>query len=162
MEKIYIGKIVSTHGIKGELKIISDFPFKNKVFKKDNILLIDEKKYKINSYRHHKIYEMVTLNHYKDINEVQFLLKKKVYIDKESLNLDENEILDEELITYKVITNIGEGIVKEIFLASPTNKILRLDISGQEVLIPLNSPYIEKIDKINHKIYIQVIEGMIN
>lgn len=162
MKKIYIGKIVSTHGIKGELKIISDFPFKNKVFRKDNTLLIDEKEYKINSYRHHKIYEMITLDHYKDINEVQFLLKKKVYIDKESLNLDENEILDEELITYNVITNIGEGIIKEIFFASATNKILRLNIKNQEVLIPLNSPYIEKIDKINHKIYVQIIEGMIN
>ena len=105
---------------------------------------------------------MITLDHYKDINEVQFLLKKKVYIDKESLNLDENEILDEELITYNVITNIGEGIIKEIFFASATNKILRLNIKNQEVLIPLNSPYIEKIDKIKHKIYVQIIEGMIN
>ena len=32
MEKVYIGKIVSTHGIKGELRILSDFPFKDKVF----------------------------------------------------------------------------------------------------------------------------------
>ena len=33
MDTVYIGKIVSTHGIKGELRIISDFPYKNKVFK---------------------------------------------------------------------------------------------------------------------------------
>ena len=31
MEYIYIGKIVNTHGIKGELRILSDFPFKDKV-----------------------------------------------------------------------------------------------------------------------------------
>ena len=28
---IYIGKIVSTHGIKGELRIVSDFEYKDKV-----------------------------------------------------------------------------------------------------------------------------------
>ena len=33
MEKVYIGKIVNTHGIKGELRILSDFEFKDKAFK---------------------------------------------------------------------------------------------------------------------------------
>ena len=32
MNKIKIGKIVSTHGIKGEVRILSDFPYKEKVF----------------------------------------------------------------------------------------------------------------------------------
>ena len=32
MDKVYIGKIVSTHGIKGEIRILSDFPYKNKVY----------------------------------------------------------------------------------------------------------------------------------
>ena len=36
MEYIYIGKIVNTHGIKGEVRIISDFKYKNEVFKIDN------------------------------------------------------------------------------------------------------------------------------
>ena len=45
MNKIYIGKIVSTHGIKGELRILSDFQFKDKVFKVDNKLIIDDKEY---------------------------------------------------------------------------------------------------------------------
>lgn len=161
MEKIYIGKIVSTHGIKGELRIISDFPFKEKVFIPGNMLIIDEKEYKINTYRHHKIYEMVTLNDYKNINEVEFLLRKKVYIDKNSLNLNEEEILDEELITYKVESNLGEASITEIFYASEKNKILRINIKDQEVLIPMNSPYIKKIDKKAQKVTIEIIDGMI-
>ena len=31
-EFIYVGKIVNTHGIKGEIRILSDFEYKNKVF----------------------------------------------------------------------------------------------------------------------------------
>ena len=42
---ILIGKVVSTHGIKGELKILSDFPYKDKVFIVGNKLIIDDKEY---------------------------------------------------------------------------------------------------------------------
>ena len=100
---IKIGKIVSTHGIKGELKIISEFPYKDKVFIIGNNLYIDNNIYEIKSYRHHKNYEMVTLNDYTNINEVLFLLQKNVYLKKEDLYLSEKEILDEDLITYKVL-----------------------------------------------------------
>mgnify|MGYP003307463539 CR=1 FL=1 len=37
-EYIYIGKIVNTHGIKGELRLLSKFPYKDKVFIKDKEL----------------------------------------------------------------------------------------------------------------------------
>ena len=160
MNKVYIGEIVSTHGIKGELKIKSNFNFKDKVFKVDNKLIIDNKEYVIRSYRVHKDFDMVTLDDYKDINEVLFLLKKDVYFDKEKLYLEDNEILDEDLIKYSVLTKDGkEGIIKEIFLASETNKILRVEFD-HEVLIPLSSPMIVSIDKENKKIVVELIEGM--
>lgn len=160
MEKEYVGKVVSTHGLKGEVKIISDFPFKDKIFKVGNSLIIDNENYTIKTYRHHKIYEMVTLNDYKDINEVQFLLKRKVYFEKDKLLLDDGEILDEELITFQVICKNLTGTITEIFQASKTNKILRINLNNKEVLIPLNSPSILKIDKQNKKLYIELIDGM--
>ncbi|MBQ6497746.1 MAG: 16S rRNA processing protein RimM [Bacilli bacterium] len=160
MNKVYIGKIVSTHGIKGELKIKSDFSFKDKIFVIGNKLIIDNKDYEIKSYRVHKNFDMVTLDNYHDINEVLFLLKKDVYFDKDNLELNDNEILDEDLIKYDILTNEGKkGIIKEIFMASPSNKILRVKFD-HEVLIPINSPMIVKIDKENKKIIVELIEGM--
>lgn len=160
MNKVYIGKIVNTHGIKGELRILSDFPYKDKVFKINNKLIIDDREYVIMSYRTHKNYDMVTLDDYKDINEVLFLLKKQVFFNKDDLQLNDNEILDEDLLRYKVITNDGKyGIIKEIFMASPNNKILRVELD-KEVLIPFNSPMIVKIDKEKEEILVDVIDGM--
>ena len=160
MDKVYIGKIVSTHGIKGEIRILSDFPYKNKVFVVGNKLIIDDKEYEIKSYRVHKNFDMVTLDNYYDINEVLFLMKKDVYFDKDNLNLNDNEILDEELINYEVLTNDGKkGIIKEIFMASSNNKIIRVMLD-KEYLIPVNSPMLEKIDKKNKCIVINIIEGM--
>lgn len=161
MSKVYIGKIVGTHGIKGEIRIISDFPYKEKAFLKDTFLCIEEEKYKITGYRKHKNYDMITLEGYNDINEVLFLMKKKVYKEKETLNLADDEILDEELITYQVKTTDGkDGIIKEIFFGGPSNKIIRLEIEKEEILLPLKSPFIKKIDSKNKEIIIEIPEGM--
>ena len=160
MNKIYIGKIVSTHGIKGELRILSNFQFKDKVFKVDNKLIIDDKEYIIKSYRVHKKFDMVTLNDLNDINQVLYLLKKDVYFDRDHLELDNNEILDSDLITYKVMTTTGKkGIIKDIFYASSDNKVIRC-LFDREVLIPYNSPMIIDINKEEKLLIIELIEGM--
>ena len=93
MNKILIGKVVNTHGIKGEIRILSDFPFKEKVFNIDNKIIINDKEYIIKSYRVHKEYDMVTLDGFNNINDVLFLLKNNVYILEDSLNLSDDEIL---------------------------------------------------------------------
>ena len=100
---------------------------------------------------------MVTLNDYTDINQVLFLLRNKLYYKKEDLKLKENEILDSELMTYKVLTNTKkEGIIKEIFYASPTNKVIRVFVD-KEYLIPYS---LIKIDKKNKVINVEILEGM--
>ena len=160
MNKVYIGKIVNTHGIKGEIRLLSDFPFKDKVFVVGNNILVDDIEYKINSYRRHKMFDMITLDGYNNLNDVLFLMKKKVYFDKDKLVLSDDEILDEDLIKFKVIDedrNIGK--ITEIFMASSTNKILRVEFS-HEVLIPYNSPIIKSIDKEKKEIHVSLIGGM--
>lgn len=161
MEKVYIGKIVNTHGIKGELRILSDFEFKDKAFKVNTEIYIDNEKHIIKSYRRHKNYDMITIDNYNNINDVLYLLKKKVYKNKSELDLSDEEILDSDLLTYKVIDkNKNCGIIKEIFLASPTNKIIRV-LFDKEVLIPINSPMIKKIDKKLKIVEVELIDGMI-
>ena len=158
MQKVYVGKVVGTHGIKGEIRIISDFQFKDKVFVVGNSLVINDKDYVIRSYRKHKNFDMVTLNDYHDINEVLFLMKKKVYVDKNKLELNDNEVLDEDLVNYKVLTEDGKcGIIKEIFYGGVSNKIMRVLIDNREVLIPFNSPYMN-ISKDKKEVIIEVIE----
>ena len=159
MNKIYVGRIVNTHGIKGELRIRSNFEFKDKVFTINNKLIIDDKEYVIRSYRKHKTFDMVMLNDYKDINDVLFLKGKNVYIDKENLKLNNNEVLDEDLLNYKVLTeDKKEGKVIEVFFSSPTNKVIRV-LLDKEILIPYNKEFIT-IDKSNNTIIIKVPGGM--
>ena len=159
MDKVCIGKIVSTHGIKGEVKILSDFPYKEKAFRVGNSIVIDDKTYNINSYRVHKKFDMITLDNYNNINDVLPFMKKKVYIDREDLKLEKDEILDEDLLEYKVIDqNNNEGTITEVFMAGGNNKVLRV-MFKKEVLIPYS--LIKSINSREKKILVELIEGMI-
>ena len=159
MKEVYIGKIVSTHGIKGEIRILSDFEFKDKVFVVGKKLIIDHKEYEIKSYRRHKNFDMVTLNDYKDINDVLFLMKKNVYMLESEMELGKL-ILDSELVTYSVLTVDGKcGIIKEIFWGGPNNKLMRV-LFEREVIIPFNSPMIKEISQERKEIIVELIEGM--
>ena len=160
MDKVYIGKVVKPHGIKGEIRILSNFPFKDKVFVVGNEIIIKDKSYKIMSYRVHKGFDMITLNGFSNINDILFLLKQDVYFDKSHLSLTDNDVLDEELITFDVYDQAGNiGKIVDIFMASSNNKIIRV-MFDREVLIPLSSPVIKKIDKKNKKVDVELIEGM--
>ncbi len=157
MDKIYIGKIVNTHGVKGELRIRSNFEFKDKVFKINNKLIIGDKEYNIRSYRKHKTFDMVCLDEYNNINDVLFLVGNKVYFDKEKLGLSNNEEIDKDLLEYKVIIGESEGKVEEI-MDTGNNKVLRV-FTDREYLVPYNEAFV-KIDRSKKEINISVIDGM--
>lgn len=161
-EYIYIGKIVNTHGIKGEIRILSDFEKKGKVFVKGMPIYIGRKKEKevINTYRHHKNFEMITMEGYSDINEVLRYKGLYVYIKKEDLKLEEGEYLETDLINLTVIVDCEEkGFVTDI-RDSGHNKFLVIKTDSKEVFIPYQKEFISSVDLENKKITITPIKGM--
>lgn len=161
-EFIYIGKIVNTHGLKGEVRILSNFEFKNKVFIPGIKYYLGRKKEEVlvNTYRHHKNFEMVTLDGYNDINDVLRFKGLYVYVKKEDIKLNNNEYLDTDLINLKVIVNGNEmGIVKDI-VDSGNNKLLLIDYNNKNVYIPYQKEFIKNIDLNSKTITIDPIEGM--
>lgn len=158
MELIKIGKIVNTHGIKGEVRILSKFPYKDKVFIKGMNIYIDKKdKEVINTYRRHKNFDMITMEGYSNINEILKYKGKYVYANKEDIKLD-NNYLDEDIIglnTY--VNNDYKGIVNNIERYDKTTIIVIKD-NDKEYLVPYE--LIDNIDIDNKKIYIKDIEGL--
>lgn len=157
MNLIFVGKLVNTHGIKGEVRIISDFKYKNEVFKKDNLIYIDNKMYKINSYRVHKIYDMITLDGINSIDEALKFKGLNVYIDKDNYKF--SGYLNEDLIGLDVYDNdTYKGKIVEI-LNGIKYDLLVIDGINRH-LIPNISEFIENIDLENNKIYINYIKGL--
>lgn len=163
MEYLYLGEIVNTHGIKGEVRIISDFQFKDQVFKKGNALYIGNYKDKevINSYRVHKNYDMVTLNGINDINDVLKYKGKKVYIIKEEYNFD--GILFGDLIDNSIYFNDKEiGKVVDILKSHAHPILVVKEESGKQFMIPYIDEFIINVDVDKKRIDIKLIEGLIN
>lgn len=161
-EFIYIGKIVNTHGIKGEVRILSDFERKDKVFIKGMNIYIGKKKEKeiINSYRHHKNFEMITIIGYTDINQVLKYKSLNVYIKKSDLNLDNGEYLDSDLIGLDVIVDgLVKGRVTDIINLNG-NKLIVIDSFSNKVYVPYQKEFISIVDFTNRKIVITPIKGM--
>ena len=157
MEKIYLGKITSFHGIKGEIRIISDFDYIDEAFKIGNRIFIEEEEHIIKSYRKHKNYKMITIDDYSNINEVLYLRNKRVYIDREVLNID--KILDTDLIGMKVfVNNVEKGIIKNIEKITLKKKIIVVEYRQKEILVPYE--FLENINKEEGYVNIKNIEGL--
>ena len=75
MNKVVIGKIVNTHGIHGEIRILSDLSSsqKKEIFKVGSHLLVQGKAYTILSYRIHKQFDMIRFEEFSNINDVLFM-----------------------------------------------------------------------------------------
>ena len=162
MNYIYIGKIVNTHGIKGEIRIISDFKYKEKVFKNNMIIYIGEEKHKeiINTYRVHKNFDMVTMYGYDNINQILKYKGKSVYILRNDLVLAEDEYLDSDIINFKVIINNKNiGKVKNIERYS-TNSLIVVNNGVKDFLIPFVSDII-KLDLKKREIIVKDIKGLV-
>ena len=157
MDFLYLGKIVNTHGIKGEIRILSDFKYKEQVFKKGNNIYIGRDKIKevLNSYRVHKNYDMVTLEGINDINDVLKYKGMNVYIDRNEYKFE--GIIYEDLIGMKVLSDSKEiGVIEEV-LNSSAHPIIKLD---NGVMIPFIDEFILNVDLAKKEVKVKLIDGL--
>lgn len=156
MKYINVGRIVNTHALKGEVRIISNFEYKDRIFKKGFNLYIGQFKDKevIETYRVHKQFDMVKFVGIDYINDVLKYKGCSVYVLEKDLNLGNDEILESEFYGMKVYSNDKEiGIITE-YRNDNGNKMIRVN----DKFIPYNSDFITKIDKQNNIIYMHDIE----
>ncbi len=163
MKRILIGQIVNTHGLKGELRIVSNFPYKDLVFKKGFKVYVGKREDVciINSYRKHKIYDMVTFDCIDNIDDAIAYKGDFVYIDR--CDLDIEGYINEDIIGFdvydaeKLIGNltdiINNGAHDILVINSP---------SDSRIMIPFVDEYVKKVDLDNKKIMIETIEGLLD
>ena len=153
MNKCYLGKYVNTHGIKGEIRIKSNFPYKEKVFKINNEIIINDSVYVIKSYRIHKDYDMVTLEGINSINDIPFPKNTNVYINRDKY-LEKKDYLDSDLIGFIVYNSKIEREVLDIFYLNTNKKLIKTAVG----YIPFE--LIKNVDLENKRILIEDVDGL--
>ena len=147
---INVGYISGPFGIKGEVKVISNVNHLEKIFKIGNTLYIENEKYIIKKSHLHKNNYLLLFTDLDNINKLDKILKKNIYIKREEIQLNENEYLNFELLGFNVFDDVEIGVVKEV-LFNKKDTFIKLD----SMIIPLVSKYLVKIDINNKKIYVK-------
>lgn len=162
MKYIYIGDVVNTHGLKGEVRLISDFEYKKRVFKKNFKLYIGRSKDEvvINTYRVHKEYDMLTFVDLTSIDDVIIYKGDKVYINRDDLKI--KGYFNEDLIGLQVYNNDKYIGKVEYIMKNKTYNILVVTEDETKNLIPNIPEFIASIDLENKRIDVKEIPGLIN
>lgn len=156
MEYIYLGTLVNTHGLKGEVRLLSDFEYKNLVFKPNFKLYIGKNKEEvtINTYRVHKNFDMLTFLNITNINDVLKYKGQYVYAKREDINHD--GYFKEDLIGMEVyVSDILVGKVIEI-MKSKAHDILVIK-GNKKHMVPFIKEFINNVDTNKKNIIINSI-----
>lgn len=164
MESILIGKIVNTHGIKGEVKV---YPYTDNI---DNLSKIkevyfDEKlndKHKVKSCKIQKNMLIMKLESVNIVEEAAKLKDTNLYIIKEDISDMEDTYYVEDLIGMDVIDekDVVIGTITYVF-STGANDVYEIKSSdNKEIYIPAIKDVVKKVDVKNKKMYIEMMEGL--
>ncbi|NJI51766.1 ribosome maturation factor RimM [Bacillus subtilis] len=166
-----VGKIVNTHGIKGEVRVISKTDFAEERYKPGNTLYLfmdarnEPVEVTVNTHRLHKQFHLLQFKERQNLNEVEELKNAIIKVPEEELGeLNEGEFYFHEIIGCEVFTEEGEliGKVKEI-LTPGANDVWVIGRKGKkDALIPYIESVVKHIDVKEKKIEIELMEGLID
>ncbi|MGO1367895.1 MAG: ribosome maturation factor RimM [Senegalia sp. (in: firmicutes)] len=162
MNKIKVGKIINTHGLKGELKILALTDDENR-FEDLNEIYIEDTKYTIEKVRYKKNFPMIKFKEFSDINEVLKFKDKYIYIDEKDLvelEKDSYFIFQIKGLMVKTVDGLEIGIVKDV-LSPGANDVYVVDGKEKDHLIPAVKEFIKDINLDEGHIIIKPIEGLL-
>ena len=165
-ERLQVGIITSTHGIRGEVKI---FPTTDDVrrFKKNMELILttdkEEKQLCVESVKFFKQFVILKFQGIDSINDIQVYKGGALYVTRENaVSLSRGEYFIADLVGIKVYEDTGEflGILKEV-LKTGANDVYEITLEdGSSLLLPAIRECILKVDTEAGKMRVHVMEGL--
>lgn len=163
MEKLVIGKIINTRGLKGEIKVENHSSFLKERFKVGNVVYLsnDDTNFiskKIVRFSFTKGFVYLYLEGIEDIDKANEYRNYYIYCSSEDLKEKNNIYHYLTLKDMNVIFN-GKVIGKVVDIETNTRQdLLRIDTGKKSFLIPFMNDFIVNIDKENKIIEVKNIE----
>ena len=157
--KYEIGKILKTHGIKGDLLVESRSDFNRfEVGKKVYLNLEGKIDLTISTIRQSNKGLIIRFKGFNDINLVDKFRGLLLYSDEEPI-LEDNEFHYGEVIGKEVYNQYGQliGVVSDI-MQVPQGHILRIKTETKDVLVTFNNQFVKEVSS---TILIEEIEGLL-
>lgn len=161
MEKQFLetGEIVSTHGIRGEVKILpwADSPEFLLQFK---TLYLNGKPYEVEGARVHKTCVLAKLRGVETPEQAMRLRGQTVSVDREGLTLPEGTVFIADLIGCRVLDDDGAeiGKIKDV-LTMPSSDVYVIE-GEKKYMIPSVKEFVREINVAEGFVRVHLIEGM--
>ncbi|MEK3935104.1 ribosome maturation factor RimM [Sporosarcina sp. FSL W7-1349] len=171
MNYFNVGKIVNTHGIRGEVRVISrtDFPEERYAPGSQLALFMPGSKTPIPlvvaSHRQHKNFDLLTFENHPNINDVEKYRDGILKVSDEQLgDLEEGEFYYHEVIGCTVFTMEGMeiGTVTEILETGANDVWTVTPAQGKPHYIPYIEEVVKEVDVDEKRIVIEPMEGLLS
>lgn len=170
-----VGKVVNTHGIRGDLKVLpqTDFP-EERFAPGKKLLLCNEESgesidVKITSARLQKNVYVIKLDGYSNINDVEKFKGWSLKIsESDQGKLDEGQYYYHEIIGCQVVTDQGEELGEIVEILSPgANDVWVVETKGafkkktKQLLLPVIDEVVLKVEPKQRLVTVALMEGLI-
>ena len=166
MELLVAGKVLGTHHLKGEVKVISNID--NIRLLQGNKIILELENSQTKLYTVKKIEPFVAnkwIFSFEEIRNKQDAVELRnalIKVRRDLVGIAEDEYLISDLIglkVYDIKNNEYLGDITEIF-ETAAHDIYVIDTEDYEIMIPDVKAFIKKIDYQNRKMEVDLIEGM--
>lgn len=170
-EYLNVGKIVNTHGVQGELRVLSVTDFAMERFAPGNELALfkpgEQKptKVKILTHRQHKNFDLITLENVYNIKLAEELKNSELKIERDRVAaLPKGEYYHHEILGCQIVGEDGTvvGVIKEVLSTGANDVWIAKGTNGKEQLIPFIPSVVLDVNVADKIVTIEIIEGLLN
>lgn len=164
-----IGKVTTTHGLKGEVKVFptTDDPKRFDLLKNKQVFLILKNKPIEHTIQSVRYQNNLVLVKFKDIDDIDLAAKLKsavIKIPKElAVPLEDDEFYIKDLYGMSVLTDKGEelGFITDIIFTG-ANNVYVVNTDKKQVLIPHTKQCVLDINIQDKKMLVHIPKGLID
>jgi 16S rRNA processing protein RimM len=166
---ILLGRVVATHGIRGQLRVVSYSGEAATLRAATTIMLAGAtqggmESFAVSSSSVHGTRMLVSLKGYDNINQVQHLVGREVYVRRSQLPaLDEDEYYWHDLLGLQVVTESGQRLGQlSSIIETGSNDVYVVTDGQRECLIPALADVVVDIDLAAGTMTVSPPEGLLD
>ena len=167
MKLIEVGRIINTHGLKGEVKVLpfSDEPLRFKNYKTVFVKGTNyERQHSVTSVKTVKNVAVLKFEEVQSIEEAETLKGYLVYIEESVIPvLEEDSFYVKDLIDCSVFNEIGEllGTLKEVISTGSNDVYVVERIEKPNLLVPALKSVVLRVDISQKRVEVQLPKGLL-
>lgn len=159
------GKIVGTHGVRGDLKVQSWCDSPEVLCDFDTLYLDENTPVSVQKAQVHKNVVLMHIEGIDTIEAAETLRGRVLHLDRDDVELPEDLVFVQDILGFSVFDQRLDrmiGKLRDVLTSNPAHDMYEIKTDeGKLVYVPAAKPFLKEIDMEKGMIYIESIEGLV-